>query len=73
MDTIAAEARVTKPILYKNFGNKDGLIAAYLQNRHRWWWPELEAAIGEADSPELSRSSTSTCRMPRPSRAAAHI
>ncbi|WP_146341558.1 TetR/AcrR family transcriptional regulator [Nesterenkonia sp. NBAIMH1] len=51
VDTIAAEARVTKPILYKNFGNKDGLIAAYLQNRHQCWWPELEAAIGKADSP----------------------
>ena len=38
VDTIASESGVTKPILYKNFGSKDGLVVAYLANRHRWWW-----------------------------------
>ncbi|WP_022872243.1 TetR/AcrR family transcriptional regulator [Nesterenkonia alba] len=51
VDTIATEAGVTKPILYKNFGNKDGLIAAYLQNRHRRWWPRLEEAIAASPAP----------------------
>lgn len=51
VDTIAAESKVTKPILYKNFGNKDGLVAAYLQHRHDSWWPVLEAAIADADAP----------------------
>jgi len=51
VDTIAAEAEVTKPILYKNFGNKDGLVAAYLTQRHHSWWPTLERAVSTADSP----------------------
>lgn len=51
VDTIAAEAQVTKPILYKNFGSKDGLVAAYLTQRHHSWWPRLEAAIADAEPP----------------------
>ena len=51
VDTITAEAQVTKPILYKNFGSKDGLVAAYLTQRHHSWWPRLEKAITEAASP----------------------
>ncbi|GAA1216280.1 transcriptional regulator, TetR family [Prauserella alba] len=51
VDTIAAESKVTKPILYKNFGNKDGLVAAYLRHRHDTWWPVLEAAIAAAEKP----------------------
>lgn len=50
VDTIAAESGVTKPILYKNFGAKDGLVVAYLMNRHRWWWHLLEAEVERADS-----------------------
>lgn len=51
VDTIAAEAEVTKPILYKNFGNKDGLVQAYLTQRHHRWWPTLEAAVEAAETP----------------------
>lgn len=51
VDTIAAEAGVTKPILYKNFGNKDGLVAAYLTRRHYSWWATLEEAISRAETP----------------------
>lgn len=51
VDTIAAESKVTKPILYKNFGNKDGLVTAYLRHRHTTWWSALEAVIAVADRP----------------------
>lgn len=51
VDTIAVESEVTKPILYKNFGNKDGLVRAYLQNRHQTWWAQLESAISETEPP----------------------
>ena len=30
VDTIAAESGVSKPVLYTNFGSKDGLVVAYL-------------------------------------------
>lgn len=51
VDTIAAQAEITKPILYKNFGSKDGLVAAYLTHRHHSWWPVLEEAIDGAEAP----------------------
>lgn len=51
VDTIAAESGVTKPILYKNFGNKDGLVAAYLTHRHHYWWAGLEEAIEVTEAP----------------------
>ena len=51
VDTIAAESGVTKPILYKNFGSKDGLVVAYLRNRHQNWWHELEETISRTQSP----------------------
>ncbi|KID28509.1 transcriptional regulator, TetR family [Prauserella sp. Am3] len=51
VDTIAAQSQVTKPILYKNFGNKDGLVTAYLRHRHDTWWAALEAAIAATDAP----------------------
>ena len=51
VDTIAAESGISKPVLYTNFGSKDGLIVAYLLNRHRWWWDLLEAEVEAAESP----------------------
>ncbi|WP_010542207.1 TetR/AcrR family transcriptional regulator [Dietzia alimentaria] len=51
VDTIAAESGVSKPILYTNFGSKDGLVVAYLVNRHRWWWALLEQEVEKAESP----------------------
>lgn len=51
VDTIAAEAGVTKPILYKNFGNKDGLVTAYLTRRHHSWWTVLEEGIARTRAP----------------------
>lgn len=51
VDTIASESGVTKPVLYTNFGSKDGLVVAYLTNRHRWWWGLLEEEVARAPSP----------------------
>ncbi len=44
VDTIAAEANVTKVTLYKHFGSKDGLVAAHLHARDERWrelWREI--------------------------------
>ena len=51
VDTIASEAGITKPVLYKNFGSKDGLVVAYLTQRHRAWWPTVEEALSQAETP----------------------
>lgn len=51
VDTIAAESGISKPTLYKHFGSKDGLVVAYLLNRHRWWWGLLEEEVERAASP----------------------
>ena len=51
VDTIAAESGVSKPVLYTNFGSKDGLVVAYLLDRHRWWWGLLEDEVARAESP----------------------
>ena len=51
VDTIAAESGISKPVLYTNFGSKDGLIVAYLLHRHRWWWALLEEEVARAESP----------------------
>lgn len=51
VDTIAAESGVSKPTLYKHFGSKDGLVVAYLLNRHRWWWRLLEEEVERAERP----------------------
>jgi AcrR family transcriptional regulator len=43
VDAVVARAGVAKVTLYKHFGAKEGLVAAYLQDRHeRWraWLPE---------------------------------
>lgn len=37
VDTIAAEAGVTKKTLYERFGSKDELVAAYLRGRDERW------------------------------------
>ena len=34
IDRVLAESGVAKATLYKNFGNKDGLVTAYLDRRH---------------------------------------
>lgn len=51
VDAIAAESGVTKRTLYNNFGSKDALVAAYLQNRHASWWCGLEERLAGAAPP----------------------
>ncbi|MEV5712544.1 TetR/AcrR family transcriptional regulator [Amycolatopsis mediterranei] len=42
VDTVAAEAGVTKAALYGNFGSKSGLVVAYLRERDRRWQEEVD-------------------------------
>lgn len=51
VDTIADESGMTKRTLYNNFGSKDTLVAAYLQDRHSTWWRRLEERLAVATSP----------------------
>lgn len=51
MDDIAAEAGVTKPILYRHFGDKGGLYEAVARRAARMLQERLEVAVDEADGP----------------------
>jgi AcrR family transcriptional regulator len=52
MEALAEEAGVTKVTIYKNFGSKDGLVAAYLRARdERWRRWLVEAVARRADTP----------------------
>ncbi|WP_410573653.1 TetR/AcrR family transcriptional regulator [Amycolatopsis sp. cmx-4-61] len=42
VDTVAAEAGVTKAALYGNFGSKSRLVVAYLRDRDRRWQEEID-------------------------------
>lgn len=53
VDTIVERAGVAKMTLYKNFGSKDELVAAYLRARDERWRAWFEDAIEHrADSPK---------------------
>lgn len=47
MDEIAAEAGITKPILYRHFGDKDGLYAALVERYLRLLYRDAEATLAE--------------------------
>jgi AcrR family transcriptional regulator len=49
MDEIAAEAGVTKPILYRHFGHKDGLYGALVRRYMRAIYRAPESALVEAN------------------------
>ena len=49
MDEIAAEAGITKPILYRHFGDKDRLYAALVDRYMRLLYLEAERALGETN------------------------
>jgi AcrR family transcriptional regulator len=49
MDEIAAEAGVTKPILYRHFGHKDGLYAALVSRYMRTIYRGSESALLETN------------------------
>ena len=47
VDTIAAEAGVTKKTIYDRFGSKEALVAAYLEARDHEWRAYLERSVRE--------------------------
>jgi AcrR family transcriptional regulator len=49
MEEIAAEAGITKPILYRHFGHKDGLYAALVERYMLRLYREAEEALGETN------------------------
>jgi len=52
MDAIAAEAGVTKPIVYRHFGDRDGLTQAVATQFAGELLTELRAALAGSDQPE---------------------
>ncbi|MBV8960871.1 MAG: TetR/AcrR family transcriptional regulator [Actinobacteria bacterium] len=52
MDAIAAEAGVTKPILYRHFGDRDGLTQAIAAQFAGELFDELRGALAGSDQPE---------------------
>jgi len=49
IDTIIAEAGVAKMSLYRHFGSKDGLVAAYLEHRNDYWQQLFQTRLLAAD------------------------
>jgi len=52
MDAIAAEAGVTKPILYRHFGDRIGLASALAEQFGAQLVAELDAALGQQLAPQ---------------------
>src|SRR5438128_12321743 len=53
VDEIVAKAQTTKPSLYRAFGSKDQLIAAYLEVQATQMWATLDAAVAaHPDNPK---------------------
>lgn len=51
VDTIVEHAGVAKRTLYKNFGGKDELVAAYLRDRDERWRASLKEVTDRYDDP----------------------
>lgn len=51
IDAIVSRAGVALATLYKQFGGKDRLVAAYLEERDRRWRADWEAAIATTTEP----------------------
>lgn len=52
IDAVVERAGVALATLYKQFGGKDRLVAAYLEERDHRWRADWEAAIVAATTPE---------------------
>jgi AcrR family transcriptional regulator len=48
IDRLAEEAQVTTTTLYRLFGSKEGLVAAYLRQADEEWFERLERAVATA-------------------------
>ncbi|MCR6489588.1 TetR/AcrR family transcriptional regulator [Amycolatopsis sp. OK19-0408] len=53
VDTVAAEAGVTKAALYGNFGSKSRLVVAYLRERDRRWQEQVDAITAGGEDPRV--------------------
>lgn len=53
MDQMAAEAGITKPVLYRYFGDRDGLIAAMADRFSEDLVARLDAAFAAADNDDV--------------------
>lgn len=51
IDRILEESGVAKASLYKNFGSKDALVAAYLDERHERQKARIERAVARSEDP----------------------
>lgn len=51
VDTLTADAGVAKMTLYSNFGSKDNLVVAYLEDRDRSFFERLEAELAGRRDP----------------------
>jgi AcrR family transcriptional regulator len=51
IDRVLEESGVAKGSLYYNFGGKDALVRAYLQNRHAQWAARIDEQLAAAASP----------------------
>jgi AcrR family transcriptional regulator len=58
MDRIATEAGITKPILYKHFGDKGGLYQALAERYVRALMAELRAALSSESEPSARIATT---------------
>jgi AcrR family transcriptional regulator len=58
MEDIAAEAGVTKPILYRHFGDKGGMYEAMARRTARLLQDRLEVALDAAEGPRAKLSAT---------------
>jgi AcrR family transcriptional regulator len=51
MEAVAAEAGITKPVLYRHFGDREGLLAAVATRHARRLVDELDRALAAEDHP----------------------
>jgi AcrR family transcriptional regulator len=51
IDRVLAESGVARATLYKNFGNKEGLVGAYLDRRHERQVARVSAALERGGTP----------------------
>ena len=51
IDRVLEQSGVAKGSLYYNFGGKDDLVRAYLQNRHAKWAARIDAELAAAATP----------------------
>ncbi len=55
VDTLAAEAGVSKRTLYNQFGSKEALVAAYLEAREQRWQAHLAQLVADAGDDPLEQ------------------